>query len=102
LSLGSVFIILRRDSAGWFVTIITILCLPSIFSFNNIDLLHIFGGQSHVTTQLSLTQMISIGLLIMAAYFILDLINQLKINWLKLQTRQATETDLRSVVTLSS
>jgi hypothetical protein len=97
-ALGVFFIIVKNKGGGGLAVAVIILCLPSIVSFNNIDLLKIFGGSAQFTTKMTFLQTISIGSLIITAYFLLDLINQLKLNLARLSEQQAPPSDLRQVI----
>jgi len=97
-ALGIFFIIVRNKGGGALTIAVVILSLPSIFSYNNIDLLKIFGASAHITTTITFFQILSIGSLIITAYFLLDLINHLKLNILQLEAQQASASDLKSVL----
>jgi hypothetical protein len=98
MACGVFFIVLRSKGSGILTTIVTILCLPSIFSFNNIDLFKIFGSAASVTTKLTLVQMISIGSLIISVYFLLDLMHQLKLNTQRFKESEAQASDIQDVL----
>ena len=95
---GVFFIIVRNKGGGILTVVVMLLSLPSILAYDNIDLLKIFGGASHVTTRMTLFQMLSIGSLIITAYFLLDLINQLKLNYFRLKTQGAPPSDIKIVL----
>jgi hypothetical protein len=97
LAFGLFYILIRNRGAGILTVAVIILSLPSIFSYNNIDLLRIFGGSGHITTRISLFQMMSIGFLIIAIYFLLDLINKLKTNSRRSRAQQTPSADFQSV-----
>jgi hypothetical protein len=97
-ALGIFFILVRNKGAGILTIAVVILSLPSIFSYNNIDLLKIFGASAHFTTTTTYLQTLSIGSLIITSYFLLDLINHLKLHNVQLEARQASASDLKSVL----
>jgi hypothetical protein len=98
LALGVFFVIFRNKGSAGLVVIVGLLCLPSIFSYNNLDLFKIFGASTHITTRLTLLQMISIGSLVVCAYFLLDLLQQLKLTVLRFKDNQAPPADIQDVL----
>jgi hypothetical protein len=98
LAFGIFWISVRNHGAGVLTVIVIVLASPSLLSFNNIDLLKIFGGVSHITTQVTFIQMISIGSLIITLYLLLDLTHQIKLGFNLLESRQAGIVDLQNLV----
>jgi hypothetical protein len=95
---GILFVMLKNKGVGILAIAALVLALPSILSYNNIDLLKLFNSSARITTQISFFQMLSIGSLVITVYFLLDLIVQLKINLSRFMTREASPADVQNIL----
>ncbi len=95
---GIVLIIWKNKSPGPLTIAALVLSLPSLLSFNQIDLFKIFRSGALIASEFSLFQMLSSGLLIITAYFLLDLLNQLKLGKLQNKIHQPPSSDIQFVL----
>jgi hypothetical protein len=94
---GLFFVVLKNKEAGVLASVVFVINLPVFFSFNNIDLLKIFGSTTQITTQIPFFQMLSIGALIISLYLLLNLINEMKLVIQKIKFQQTTLSDINIV-----
>jgi hypothetical protein len=97
LALGGFLVLFKNKGGGILAVIAAVLSLPSILSFNSLDLLKIVNGTSHITTHLTFTQVMATGCLIISSYFLLDLTRQVKANESRFKARGASAPDLAAV-----
>ena len=71
-------VILRKKGGETLTELVVIISLPSLLSFNAIDLLKIFGTEMKISTGLSFSNALCLGLVIMICYVLLSSVGILK------------------------
>jgi hypothetical protein len=98
---GFVTVILVRRGGGALTWLVVICSLPSILSFNSLDLLKIFSAESRITSDLTFWQAMSLGIAIITCYVLLSSMSVLKQSRLGLLRRQAPDDDIERINTRS-
>jgi hypothetical protein len=98
LSLFGFFnIVIRGKGPGSFTWLTVFFSLPSILSFDSINVLSIFHVDFHLTTSLSFTEVFGIGVLIIVTYLTLNSMRILDQNRRDLQKREADAEDIDNI-----
>jgi hypothetical protein len=104
LILGILIIILRGKSSGVFTGLVIFISLPSMLSFNSIDLARLFHLESigaAFSTTLNFFETLIIGLVIIICYLSLNFMNILKKSRSSLIKQGATPSDIDSIYSKS-
>ena len=90
-------IILRSKGGGTFTWLVVIFSLPSLLSYNSINIFNIFGLTFKAITRINFYQLLGLGILIMLGYVLLSHMSVLKQSRRSLIKRHANLVDIEEV-----
>jgi len=91
-------IILRSKAGGTFTWLVVIFFLPSLLSYDSINIFNIFGITFNAITRINFYQLLGLGILIMIGYILLSHLSVLKQSRRALTKRQANPRDIEEVI----
>jgi hypothetical protein len=97
LLLGLLTVIWKNSSGQTLAVVALLLSLPAIFSFNEMPIFSIVGADVNIPDTLTFPSALAIGLLILTAWWILDMTSMLKKEGLTLTRSRASEPDINSI-----
>jgi hypothetical protein len=101
-AVGIIRIILANQGSGFFIWLVMICALPSLLAHNTVDWPGIFGSDIKLTTTLGFNSMLTLGVLSITGYMILDYLRLFKKAEQSMVARQANPADIANISAFSS
>jgi hypothetical protein len=99
--IGILFIFIGNKGSGGFTWLLVIFSLPSILSFNSLDLLKIVGSKTNLTSTLPFAALLCLGVMIIVCYILLNYMTLMKQSRRSLVKRGASLEDVENINTQS-
>ncbi len=97
--IGVLFILIGNKGSGGFTWLVVIFSLPSLLSFNSLDLLKITGSKTNLASTLPFYGMLCLGVMIIICYILLNSMTLMKQSRRNLAKRGASPEDVENINT---
>jgi hypothetical protein len=97
--IGFLFILVGNKGSGGFTWLVVVFSLPTLLSFNSLDLLKIIGSETKLTSTLPFYGSLCLGVMIAICYILLNYMTLMKRSRRSLAKRGANEEDVENINT---